>query len=337
MSSYANRSGEVTLSDVAAAAGVSRATASRALNGLRVTPELRDRVLLAAETLDYTVNAQAQATARGRADVIGLLVRDVRDERDARLLSGALDAAHAAGVGVALLETRGEPDRALLSVLRSRAHRVRALIALPGSLPSSPTGATLDETEEHLARELVAFHAHGAVIHISATQGHFPGTYVLLEELVAARELALGLVARGYRRFAVVASDVHDLTGPRVRGQVVQTCTLERPSSDAFGAALAAIQDRPICVFAVDEALVRIGTSWLETNPVDAANVAVAGFVATDCAATQFGELATVTWPFEEIGSMAVELGLQDGSATERLVRVRGDTVLASTPAACRT
>lgn len=54
----------VTLADVARAAGVSLATASRAINGSAtrtVRPELRERVLAVAADLNYLPNANAQA------------------------------------------------------------------------------------------------------------------------------------------------------------------------------------------------------------------------------------------------------------------------------------
>ncbi|MFC7741211.1 LacI family DNA-binding transcriptional regulator [Nocardiopsis composta] len=60
-------SGNPTLSDVAARAGVSLATASRVLNDSdrRVGREHRDRVLRAARELNYRTDLSAQAMARG--------------------------------------------------------------------------------------------------------------------------------------------------------------------------------------------------------------------------------------------------------------------------------
>jgi DNA-binding LacI/PurR family transcriptional regulator len=62
----------VTSADVAAAAGVSRATVSYVLNGVdaRVSDETRQRVLKAAETLGYTPNAMASALRAGRTSVV---------------------------------------------------------------------------------------------------------------------------------------------------------------------------------------------------------------------------------------------------------------------------
>ena len=62
----------VTSADVAAAAGVSRATVSYVLNGVdaRVSDETRQRVLQAARTLGYTPNAMASALRAGRTSVV---------------------------------------------------------------------------------------------------------------------------------------------------------------------------------------------------------------------------------------------------------------------------
>jgi LacI family transcriptional regulator len=59
--------GQVTLADVARWAGVSLATASRALHGgagRTVGPELRARVRAAAAELNYSPNANARAVVR---------------------------------------------------------------------------------------------------------------------------------------------------------------------------------------------------------------------------------------------------------------------------------
>ncbi len=65
----------VTLSDVAQAAGVSLAAASRALNGKEgVRENVRARVQLVADSLGYRPNRAAKNLAGGRASVIGLLL-----------------------------------------------------------------------------------------------------------------------------------------------------------------------------------------------------------------------------------------------------------------------
>lgn len=64
-----------TLIDVARAAGVSRSTASRAINGQpAVAADVRARVLEAVATLGYHPDTSARALASGRVDIIDLVV-----------------------------------------------------------------------------------------------------------------------------------------------------------------------------------------------------------------------------------------------------------------------
>ncbi|MEV0385015.1 LacI family DNA-binding transcriptional regulator [Nonomuraea sp. NPDC050643] len=70
----------ITSSDVARAAGVSRATVSFVLNdkpGMRITEETRRRVLEAARDLDYRPHASARSLAAGRSDVVLLAIPDL--------------------------------------------------------------------------------------------------------------------------------------------------------------------------------------------------------------------------------------------------------------------
>src|SRR4051812_23015072 len=66
-----------TLSDVAAEAGVSAGTASKALNGRgQLRDATRERVLAAAERLDFRPNALAQGLLEGRTYTVGILTTD---------------------------------------------------------------------------------------------------------------------------------------------------------------------------------------------------------------------------------------------------------------------
>ncbi len=67
-----------SLADVARAAGVSVAAASRALNGRPgVRPEIRERVHAVARDLRYRPHGAARDLAMGASSVIGLLLPDV--------------------------------------------------------------------------------------------------------------------------------------------------------------------------------------------------------------------------------------------------------------------
>ncbi|GAB3395617.1 LacI family DNA-binding transcriptional regulator [Humibacter soli] len=68
------------MSDVAAVAGVSLATASKALNGsTRISQATRDRVRAAADRLDFRPDALARSFASGRSGTIGVLTHRAKN------------------------------------------------------------------------------------------------------------------------------------------------------------------------------------------------------------------------------------------------------------------
>jgi LacI family transcriptional regulator len=81
-----------TIYDVAARAGVSTATVSRALNSLSsVRPETRDRVLAAMEELQFVPNVVARGLSSGKHWILGLVfTRAVTDESSPAADSGVL-------------------------------------------------------------------------------------------------------------------------------------------------------------------------------------------------------------------------------------------------------
>ncbi len=91
-----------TLDQVAAAAGVSRATASRAINGgNKVSPDAQAAVDAAIARLGYIPNRAARSLVTKRADSIGLII----PEPDERVLSDPFFASVIRGLNVALKGT----------------------------------------------------------------------------------------------------------------------------------------------------------------------------------------------------------------------------------------
>src|SRR5215470_2826534 len=120
----------VTLQDVATAAGVSLATASRALHGGTrvVTAELRERVQKAAAELGYTSHGPAQALARATTPVVGLIVHDITDAYFSAMAIGAMRVAHDNGLLVLVCNTFRDPRLELDYVARLRAQRARGVL-----------------------------------------------------------------------------------------------------------------------------------------------------------------------------------------------------------------
>ncbi len=111
-----------TLSDVARRAGVSIATASKAVNGRSdVAATTRTRVLAAAEELSFTPNAMARGLLAGRTGTVGLLTGDLEGRFVIPILMGAEDAFGAGQVNVFLCDARGDAIR--------EQHQLKALLS----------------------------------------------------------------------------------------------------------------------------------------------------------------------------------------------------------------
>ena len=127
----AARAWATTLEDVALRAGVSQTTASRVLNGStrRVTPDLSARVRAAAEELHYQTNLHARGIARGRSDLIGLVVSADQTEGDRRLALSL--AQHATIAGTMLtIAVAAEPMDAVRILRQFRGQHPCALFFL---------------------------------------------------------------------------------------------------------------------------------------------------------------------------------------------------------------
>ncbi len=84
----------VTIKDLAKEVGVSVATVSRALTGSGyASPDVRHRVLEAAERLDYKPNEVARALNTSRSNVVGVLVPDITNPYFPKVIRGIEDEA----------------------------------------------------------------------------------------------------------------------------------------------------------------------------------------------------------------------------------------------------
>jgi LacI family transcriptional regulator len=129
-----------TLADVAAAAGVSLSTASRALQQAGpVTDETRRRVRGAARRLGYEPNRLARSLRTRSSNFIGLIVPDIAIGFYARVAKGAQDALEHGGYQVLVMNTAREAAREAEALRTLAAHRVHGiLLATSGGFePSS--------------------------------------------------------------------------------------------------------------------------------------------------------------------------------------------------------
>ena len=186
----------VTIRDVARSAGVSVASASRALNHHKnVTPEMSDRVREAARRLNYIPHEGARSLTRRRSDVIGVVLPDLFGEYFSELVRGIDRVAHASGLQLLLSNMHGSPHETAAAI-RTMRGRVDGLLVMPpegdggylhGALPPGLAAMLLNHDETHGDAGAVGVDNHG-------------GAYAMTEYLVAC----------GYRRIAHIAGPRHN-------------------------------------------------------------------------------------------------------------------------------
>lgn len=130
--SGASISRSVTLADVAAAAGVSIATASRALAGRdRVSRHTSERVHAVAGELGYRVDPIARALREGFTRIIGMIVPVIGNPFFAQLVDAVEEHTHRAGFELLLADSHGyvSEEAKRLAVFGQR--RVDGVVVVP--------------------------------------------------------------------------------------------------------------------------------------------------------------------------------------------------------------
>ncbi|NCT91208.1 LacI family transcriptional regulator [Cellulomonas sp. APG4] len=135
----------VTLRDVARAAGVSPATASRALaQPARVSPERRRRVERAAVELGYSPTTASAEPVAGRT--IGLVVPDMQNPFFAGIAKGVQHRARSAGISVVVADSDEDP-RLENEILHQMTAQVSGIVLCSARMSDQALAALLETPE----------------------------------------------------------------------------------------------------------------------------------------------------------------------------------------------
>ncbi len=248
-----------TLADVAAAAGVSPSTASRALGtSAHVNARTRERVWAAAQRLNFQPNRLARSLRRGSTMAVGLVIPDVATAFYGAALKGVQDVLDTAGYHVLVVNTDRAAGREREAIRSLQAHPVDGLIVatyggyedigvpavfFDDVLPDVGIGAVAMENAEGVALlvdHLVGVHGQRRIAYVgppdSSGDGATPPVFTARERLdgfrVAAGRAGLPLPPE-YVRFA----------DPLVSG-----------SAQTAGAELLALAEPPTAIVAATDA-----------------------------------------------------------------------------------
>jgi LacI family gluconate utilization system Gnt-I transcriptional repressor len=306
--------GRVTLGDVAAAAGVSPITVSRALRGERsVAAELVERVRAAAQQLGYVPDPAARALASSRSSHVAVLIPLLTNTLFVDLLEAVhrtlLPASYQTLIGV----THYDPHEEELLLNSYMAHRPAGLIV---------TG--FDRTEA--SRRLIAV-SNVPCVHVMETTTA-PGVHsVGFSQANAGHAITNHLLARGRKRIAFVAAHLDPRVMQRAEGyrRCLREAGLYDPklellnperSSLALGGQLfeQVLRTHPEvdAIFFCNDDLAQGGLlAALRLGVAVPGTVAVAGFNDLNGSDQMLPPLTTVHTPRTEIGEQAARMLLQ--------------------------
>lgn len=121
-----------TIYDIAALAGVNPSTVSRALSKPgRVSAKTQQKIMDAAEELNYQVNIFARALPTGKTQTVGLIVSDITNPAFFDIIRGAETAASARDYTLMLAESTESADHELTAARRMLATVDALILASP--------------------------------------------------------------------------------------------------------------------------------------------------------------------------------------------------------------
>ena len=300
----------MTIEDVAARAGVSIATVSRALTNAKVVrPETRDRVLIAVEALGYRPSGTARALARRRTHTLGLIMTDLAQPFYAELTRAVEAAARSRGYTVVLANGAGDIQReaSYLDLLAER--RVDGILVASWGVTARHVDWLIDAPVEVV---LVSCRAPGVDL-----------PAILSGSRDGARLAAEHLIALGHRRLAEVtgppnsaaAADRHAgvlealrAAGIPERELAVAHCDGGFESGERKTAQLLAGRPRPTGILCYNDLVaagaLRAAHAAGLSVPRD---LSVVGFDDVPLARMVEPALTTIAQPIAEMGAWAVE------------------------------
>ena len=311
----------VTIRDVARAAGVSTATAARALGGYgHASPTARRKVSESARQLGYRPNVVARALVSRATTTVGLVVGDIENPFFAAAARGLADVMDAHGYTVLLANADEDAGRERRAVDALRARQVDGMVVVPAP------GASPEHLTELVTAGVPLVLLDRAVVGVAADS-------VLVRNVAGARAAVAHLAGLGHRRIGVV-SDSPDITSSaeRIQGyrQALRAAGIApepglisiggptRDDGEAAALRLLDRPDRPTAVFTANNFMtvgaLRAARSLALRIPED---VALVGFDDLDWTTLVQPPVTVVRQPVADLGRVAGERLLRrlDGDA----------------------
>lgn len=301
-------SGNVTIRDVAARAGVSVATVSRVFNRKGPIREATyDRVLAIAERMRYVPHAAARSLSTRSTSTVGVVLPELHGEFFSEVIRGIDLSARKRGLH--LIVSSSHSDRGeMRAVLRAVRGRVDGLIVMSPDLDASMLLADLP--------------ASVPVVLLNASAAGRPS--ITIDNAGGSRAVVRHLVALGHRRIAFICGPTDNCDAvERLRGYrtalrsagalVDEPCELPGSFTEESGhdaaRTIVGIVPRPTAVFAANDAMAIGALSAFNSAGLRVPEeIALAGFDDIPIARFLSPPLTTVNVAIADLGRRGLDL-----------------------------
>ena len=292
-----------TIMEVARAAGVSKSTVSRVLNGVPVSEEARRRVEAAINALNFNPNAQARGLSLRRNHLVGVVVPEIARIFYGEVLEGIESAVAETGFDMIVCSTRNRRGRELsltkllwskrvdgLVLVTPREFSPRRLRVLEGEIPVVLVDGVSDSFS-------------------SISVDNFAGGFIATEHLLKL----------GHRRIGLILGPLTKESQERLRGyrsalekygcpfspELIRTGDYLFTSGRRAMEELLALSERPTAVFATSDLMAIGALKAAETHGVRIPEeMALVGFDDIEAAQWTSPTLTTVRQPLRQLGEI---------------------------------
>lgn len=300
-----------TLKQVAKKAHVSVGTVSNVVRGTaHVSPDLRERVLVAIRELEYYPGAVASDMVK-QTCMLGMILPDITNPFFPEIMRGAEDRAYERGYLLVTANTdeRIEREQKVVSALRSRRVDGIILAAAPG------------KDTRHVR---AAIEAGIAVVCIDRSASEIDTDAVLLDNAGGAQRCVQYLIRAGHRRIAIITGplsvqsarerfngyrDALEEAEIKIAQNLIQEGDYRKDSGYTLGRKLAKMRGRPSAIFVCNSMMTLGVLEAFEKAGIECPkDIALATFDRSSESSSIHPRLTTVVQPGYEIGSRAATI-----------------------------
>jgi LacI family transcriptional regulator len=314
-----------TLADVAIEAGVSRATAARALGDYGyVKASTRAVVIAVAQRIGYRPNTIARSMVTGRTQTIGFVSAHMENPFFVRTMAGLSDVARTSSYDVIIVNSQEKPELELSAVRVLQERQVDGLIVAP----------TQYSNGSHLRR---LTECGVPVVLLDRSVRGLRADAVLIDNVKAARAATEKLIKLGHTRIGIITSDLgadpltrlnetaldptHGPTGAArgvgylaalqgarlpVDADLIQNVQYSREGAAAATRNLLGLRERATAVLTVDNVLTLGAFEAIQSSGLDfPGQVSLLGFDDLEWTTIVRPTLSVVAQPAYDIGAAA--------------------------------